>query len=117
MAMALLKEQASKNPGWEYTLVGKIKTTEIQASLADATSETIQVPFAVEGIWVFQFSQAQKSNLAVQLAGKSKTAALAFLESQTGVSGEDIHVSGGDGNRLPTDTGQITITVQSVQGF
>ncbi|HJT56172.1 MAG TPA: protein kinase [Ktedonobacteraceae bacterium] len=117
LARTLLKEQASKNPGSDYALVGKIKTTEMQASLADARSGTIQVPLTVEGIWVFQFSQAQKSNLAVQLAGKSKTAALAFLAGQTGVSGEDIHVSGGDGKRLPTDAGQITITVQSVQAF
>lgn len=116
MAAKQLTTQAATRPGPGYTLVGKIATALAQAALADASTGTIKLTVNAEGIWVFHFSAAQKLSLAKLLAGKSKKDVQSLLSARKGVSSISIQVSGGDGNTLPADPGQIAIVVQSVPG-
>ncbi len=116
MAAKQLTTQAATRPGPGYTLAGKIATALAQAALADASTGTIKLTVNAEGIWVFHFSAAQKLSLAKLLAGKSKKAVQSLLSARKGVSSISIQVSGGDGNTLPADPGQIAIVVQSVSG-
>jgi len=117
IASNLLKQQAAKTPGPGYALVGDLTTKVTQVMVTDPNKGTLLLQVKAEGIWVFQFSAAQKQALANLIAGKSKQNALALLVKQPGVAKADIVLSGGDGNTLPTDPTQITIVVQSVPGL
>ena len=116
MAAKQLTTQAAIRPGPGYTLAGKIATALAQAALADASTGTIKLTVNAEGIWVFHFSAAQKLSLAKLIAGKSKKDVQSLLSARKGVSSISIQVSGGDGNTLPADPGQIAIVVQSMPG-
>ncbi len=117
IASNLLKQQAAKTPGPGYALVGDLTTKVTQVMVTDPNKGTLLLQVKAEGIWVFQFSAAQKQALANLIAGKSKQNALALLVKQPGVAKADIVLSGGDGNTLPADPTQITIVVQSVPGI
>jgi hypothetical protein len=117
IASNLLKQQAARDPGPGYALVGNLITKVTQVMVTDPKKGTLLLQVKAEGIWVFQFSDAQKRALANLIAGKSKQDAQALLVKQPGVAKADIVVSGGDGNTLPTDPSQISIVVQSVPGL
>jgi len=116
MAARQLTTQAATRPGPGYTPVGKIATALTQTALADASTGTVKLTVNAEGLWVFQFSDAQKLSLARLIAGKSKQNVQSLLSARKGVSSISIQVSGGDGSTLPTDPGQIAIVVQSMPG-
>jgi hypothetical protein len=117
IASNLLKQQAAKTPGPGYALVGNLITKVGQVMVTDPKKGTLLLQVKAEGIWVFQFNDAQKQALANLIAGKSKQDAQALLLKQAGIAKADIVVSGGDGNRLPADPSQISIIVQSVPGL
>jgi len=117
IAANLLKQQAATDPGPGYALVGSLVTGITRVQVANANKGTLEFIVNAEGIWVYQFSDAQKAMLAKLIAGKSKQAAQALLLQQTGVSSVDIQLTGGDGKTLPTDPGQITINVLTVPGL
>jgi hypothetical protein len=117
IASNLLKQQAARDPGPGYALVGNLVTTVTQVMVTDPKKGTLLLQVKAEGVWVFQFSDAQKRALANLIAGKSKQDAQALLLKQQGVAKADIMVSGGDGNTLPADPSQISIIVQSVPGL
>jgi hypothetical protein len=116
IAADLLKQQATQTPGSGYALVGNLVTTVKHVMVTDPNTGTLSLTVRAEGIWVFQFSNAQKQALANLIAGKSKQDAQALLLKQMGVAKADITISGGNGNTLPTDPSAITIVVQSVPG-
>lgn len=111
-----LKDDAARSPGAGYVLAGRVKINSIQAQIVDANQGTISLLLNAEGIWVFQFNNDQKAQLAQLLAGKSKSDAQALLQHQQGVKQFDIQFSGTD-TLFPHDPGQITIVVQSVTGL
>jgi VCBS repeat-containing protein len=114
LASTLLTNQARSSPGAGYALVGQIKTTLTNATLG--SQGTVTITATAEGVWSYQFSDAQKQSLAGLIAGKSEREAIQVLQAQTGVAQVAIHFSGGNGQTLPTDPRQITITIQDVQG-
>jgi len=116
LALALLKQDATRNPGTDYALVGSIVTTVVQAQVSDQSQGTVAVSVRAEGVWVFQFNDEQKQALARLLAGKKKGAAQVLLSDQPGVNHDSLVISGGDGVTLPTNPSQINIVVLSVQG-
>jgi hypothetical protein len=59
------------------------------------------------------FSDAQRQAFAKLIVGKSEQAAQTILGNQTGIKQVLIKISGGDGQTLPTNPAQITITVLS----
>lgn len=107
-----LMQSAAQSLGPDYSLVGNVTTTLTQAQLADAT--TIVISVHASGLWLFQFNDTQKQNLAQLIAGKSKQDAQAQLLQQMGVAQADISLS--NGHTLPTSSNQITIVVQSLPG-
>ncbi len=117
IAANLLKQQAATDPGPGYALAGNLVTGITQVTVTNPNKGTLELFVTAEGIWVYQFSDAQKAMLAKLIAGKSKQAAQTLLLQQMGVARVDIQLSGGDGKTLPTDTTQITIDVLTVPGL
>ncbi len=116
MASQWLKQDAAKNPGSGYALVGKVVTTQTQAKVSNADQGTIAVSVTAEGVWVFQVSDAQKLALVKLVAGKKKGIVQSLLLQQQGVSKVDIQLVGGDGDTFPRNSGKITFVVLSVKG-
>ena len=116
MASQWLKQDAAKNPGSGYALVGKVVTTQTQAKVSNADQGTIAVSVTAEGVWVFQVSDAQKPALVKLVAGKKKGIVQSLLLQQQGVSKVDIQLVGGDGDTFPRNSGKITFVVLSVKG-
>jgi len=95
--------------------VGNIATT-----MTNTTADTkgiVSLLVHAEGIWVYQFNNAQKQMLMKLIAGKSQKVAQSLLLQQEGVDKTTIHLFGGNGSTLPTDQSQITLAVLSVQGL
>ena len=110
-AANLLKSEATKSPGPGYALAGNVVTTVTQAKVGSNGTVTLLVK--AEGIWVYQFDNAEQAQLARLIAGKSSDNANVMLLQQTGVGKVDsINISGGD--TLPVDATQITIVVLNV---
>ncbi|MDQ2906919.1 MAG: hypothetical protein M3Y81_25700 [Chloroflexota bacterium] len=112
LATSLLQASAQRNPGANYTLVGRIATQVKSATVTNAKG-AISVQVAATGQWVYQFSNAQEKRLARLIAGKSTPDAQAALAHQTGVKRSAIALSGGTNNVLPDDPNAITVVVQT----
>jgi len=116
LAASLLRTDGTKTPGAGYMLVGNIVTTVTKTAVID-TKGTISILVNAEGMWVYQFTDAQKGELERLIAGKSEGEAQALLLQQKGVAKANISVSGGTNSTLPTDPRYITIVVQSLPGL
>ncbi len=115
MAQDLLVTNPAQNPGTGYVLVGNIATAMTNA-MAD-TKGRVSLLVNAEGIWVYQFNNAQKQTLMKLIAGKSQKVAQSLLLQQEGVDKTTIQLFGGNGSTLPADQSQITLAVLSVQGL
>ncbi len=116
MAAQLLTNQANTQLGSGYAPVGKIKTKLTSATLTDVKSGMVTLMVDAEGVWAYQFTDAQKQALARSIAGKTKSAAQTLLASQTGIGQVVITVSGGNNSTLPTDLSKITIVIKNASG-
>ncbi len=115
LAQEMLKTDPTQYPGDGYVPVGAIATTITKAT-ADAKG-VITLLVYVDGIWVYQFSAAQKQEFVKLIAGKNQKEAQAILMQQTGVDKTTIQFFGGDGNTLPGNQSRISIAVLSVPGL
>ncbi len=108
----LLSQKASSTLGPGYVLVNNI-----QASLTSQTEtkNTLSLFFGGKGVWAYQFSDAQKLQLAKALAGKTVAEAQRILKSTPGISNATINVNGG--STLPANYNQISIVTQPVAGL
>jgi len=95
-------------------LVGQIKTTVSNVTVDNQGMVTITT--TAEGMWVYQFSQGERQDLAKLVMGQSKQAAISLLQQQPGVSQVVIQLAGGTGQGLSSLLGQIKVVVQSVPG-
>jgi len=116
LAVGLLKIDASKSLSSGYALVGTIVTMVTKAQVID-TKGTVSLLVTAEGVWVYQFTSARKSELAKLIAGKSEDATNALLSGQVGVKVVKFSISGGDGMTLPGDPRKIRLVLQSVPGL
>ena len=114
MTEGLLKGKASNSLGAGYSLVGNVLTTVTQATIGK--NEMVSLLVKAEGVWVYQFSDAQKKTLAKLITGKSLKEAKALLQKKPGVGKATIQLSQSSGDVLPMNPGQITIVIQSVTG-
>ena len=113
LAANLLKMEAASEIGTDYALVGHILAMTQETTITDPNGSVLVSVQAV-GVWVYQFNDVRKKNLAQLVAGKSMREAQSLLARQTGVSKTNIQVSGGIGNLLPTDPLHIHIMAQSI---
>lgn len=114
LAQNLLAQKAAKSPGAGYVLSGTIVTSPPQITSID-NKGTIDLVIKTAGVWVYQFTDAYKTQLAHLIAGKSKSDALALLLQQPGIAQANISIAN-NGTTLPTDPNQISFTIQSIPG-
>jgi hypothetical protein len=117
MVANLLRQEAARDPGPGYALVGSLVTDVRQVTVTDAKKGTLSLMVEAEGVWVYQFGAAQKQALAKLLVGKSTQNAQTLLLEQKGITTAAIQFSGGNGDTLPSDPSQITFVVQKVAGL
>ncbi len=117
MAKTLLSNQAATDPGTDYGLTGNITSTIGQPTLADRAHGTISLPVTAKGVWVYQWSDAQKLNLAKLVAGRSTQDAKMLLLGQKGVSAASIQLPSDDNGVLPSNLSNVTVDVATVGGF
>jgi Baseplate J-like protein len=115
IAQEMLKTDPTEYPGNGYVPVGTIVTTVTKAT-ADAKG-VISLLVNVEGVWVYQFGDAQKQEFAKLIAGKNQKEAQSLLMQQPGVDITTFQFFGGDGNTLPKNQSRISIAVLSVPGL
>jgi serine/threonine protein kinase len=109
--VALTTPAPATDPGGGYSLVGQIKTAVTNATVGD--QNTVALTVSAQGLWVYQFTDAQKQALARLIAGKGMEEAQRLLASQPGVARASITLSGGIGQTLPSDPAKIKIVVQA----
>jgi hypothetical protein len=111
MAANLLTAEARFKFGPNFALTGNIVKRVTQVT--PGSGETVNLVVSMEGVWVYQFSDAAKQNLANHITHMSKQAAINYLLTQPGLSSVAIVIS--SGNMLP-DAAHITIEINSVPG-
>jgi VCBS repeat-containing protein len=109
MAANLLTQQAATDPGRGYVLVRQI-TTAITNATADHQG-TMSVTVSADGVWAYQFTDAEMQAIARLIAGKSVQEARQVLVSQPGVEKATVQISG-FGQMVPSDPSKIKIVVQ-----
>ncbi len=112
IVQGLLTTKARTSPGAGYGLVGAIQTSLTGQT---KTGNVLSLFFSAKGIWVYQFTDAQKLQLAKAIAGKSIADAQSILNGTKGVSSAKIDYNGG--STLPTDPNQISIVIQPISGL
>ncbi len=117
MAANLLRQEVARDLGPGYALVGNLVTGMMEVSVTDVKKGTLSLMVEAEGVWVYQFSAAQKQAIAKLLSGKSKQNAQTLLLKQKGVTTAAIQFSSGDEDTFPSDPAQITIVVLKVAGL
>ncbi|MFL5624777.1 MAG: hypothetical protein ACJ788_04185 [Ktedonobacteraceae bacterium] len=116
IAAGLLNKKALQDLGSSYAPVGKVVTSVTKTTIDGQGNLSLFVK--AEGIWVYQFTNAQKTQLAKDIAGKNKNDASTLLEQQPGVGHvEKIDITGTENTTLPMDYTQISIVVQNVPGI
>ena len=117
MAKKLLSNQAANDSGSDYGLMGNITTAVGQPTLVDMAHGTLSLPVTTEGIWIYQWSDAQKQDLAQLVAGRSAQDAKMLLVEQKGVSAANIQLSSGSNGVLPSEASHIRVDVAPVSGL
>jgi hypothetical protein len=113
LAANLLRAQASSELGSGFALAGKITTTLTNVTSQDSQQKGIGLTVAAQGLWVYQFSDAQKQAFAKLIVGKSKQQASGLLLAQTGVAKVDIQIPG-SGDSLPVDVSRVIINIPDI---
>jgi serine/threonine protein kinase len=115
LAKTLLTSEAQSKLGAGYALAGQIKTDQVNAT--QDSQGNVTITDSAEGIWAYQFSDAQKTQLASLIIGKTKADATQLLSAQAGIAQVTITLPSSMGNLLPTDTKEIMVVIQPVTGL
>jgi hypothetical protein len=108
----LLKQMVAQQFGPGFNLVGNIATTIESAT--PGKNGGVDVVVSASGTWKYQFTDAQKSDMAKHIARATIDNAKSWLLQQRGVVGASISVRGpiidlSGGNVVPDDLRAITI--------
>jgi hypothetical protein len=111
-AVDMLKQEATQQFGPGFILVGNIATRIGQAT--PGKNGNVDVPVMASGTWKYQFTAAQKSDMAKLIARKTVSEAKALLLQEPGVADASISVSGpiidlSGHHMVPDDLRAITI--------
>jgi VCBS repeat-containing protein len=116
IASGLLKGDAASQLGVHYALIGDMVIGTPKVVTTDEHG-TVTLNVSAEGMWVYQFSDAQKHALAQLIAGKPLADAQTLLLKQEGVKKVSISTAGGWGHALPTSVNDIKFTLVAVPGL
>jgi serine/threonine protein kinase len=112
LAANLLQQKAKTELGTDsanYTEQGTpIIRSQVQQINAD---QSVSLIVTARGLWIYQFSNDQKLQLAKLIAGKTSDAAKTLLTAQMGVQDATISTNK---FTLPTDPSQISIMIQGI---
>jgi len=114
LATNALKADVAKNPITGYALVDNDIVAGVTRATVIDSQQTVSLLVRAEGVWVYQFSDQSKQQLAGEIANKSMNDAQSYLLSTTGVSAVTISVS--NGNTMPA-AGDITIIIKAIPGM
>ncbi len=116
IASGLLKGDAASQLGVHYALIGNMVIGKPQAVTTDEHG-TVTLNVSAEGMWVYQFNESQKQQLAQLIAGKPLADAQALLLKQEGIRKVKFTSNGGWGSALPSAASDIKFTVVPVPGL
>ena len=116
MAADWLRSDAASQLGDHYALVGDMVIGTPVVVTTDANG-IVSLNVSAEGIWAYQFSDAQKQTIAQLIAGKSLADAQALLQKQAGVKKVNVTTADGWGTALPTTPSDIKFIVLPVSGL
>jgi VCBS repeat-containing protein len=109
LVTSLLQQKAKTGVGANYSEQGNpIIHSQVQQINDD---QSVSLIVTARGLWVYQFSNQQKQQLARLIAGKTVNDAKTLLTAQMGVQDATISTNG---STLPTDPSQISIVIQAV---
>lgn len=116
MAATWFKSDTASQLGAHYALAGDVLTS---SPVAQPGSDKNRVSFSenAQGIWVYQFSDAQKQQIAQLIAGKPLADTQALLQKQTGIKKATVTTEGFWGSAMPTSLSDIKFIVLSVPGL
>ncbi len=109
---SLLSQKANSTLGPGYVLVNNIQTSLTNQT---GTKNTLSLFFSGKGVWAYQFSDAQKLQLAKAIAGKTVAQAQSTLKSTPGIGNATVNINGG--TTLPANYNQISIVIQPIAGL
>jgi serine/threonine protein kinase len=112
LAQGLLANEAAKSPGKGYALTGMIVAYPPHIPSIQGNG-TVDLVIKTAGVWVYQFSDAVKAQLAQLVAGKSLSEAQSLLLQQPGVASVNISIAN-NGATLPKDAAQMAVTIQRI---
>jgi VCBS repeat-containing protein len=110
-----LTQDAGQSLSSSYVPVGQILANVVQAS--SDKHGTILLTVSALGVWAYQFTDAQRAQLARLIAGKNSQDARALLLKQPGVYSVTITLTGVGVTVVPGDAGHITVNISAVQGL
>jgi hypothetical protein len=114
IAQNALKQKADKDPGAGYVLAGNI-VPQIQ-SLQTQKDGSITFSVMAQGLWYYQWTDANKQTLLNKIKGQTKAQAQTILNSSTGIGNAKIDINNG-GTTLPSDVNQIAVDVKVPNGL
>jgi hypothetical protein len=108
----LLQQKAKDTLGTDANNYAEQGTPIIHSQVQQINpDQSVSLIVSAEGLWVYQFSNDQKLQLAKLIAGKAVDAAKTLLTAQMGVQDATISTNN---STLPTDPSQISIVIQAV---
>ncbi|HEY5002911.1 MAG TPA: serine/threonine-protein kinase [Ktedonobacteraceae bacterium] len=110
-ATQLLIRQAVHTAGATYQIQGTPGISNI-AIVDVSKSGVIYLSVSVHGTWIYSLSPQQINAWPQYIKGATSAAALAYLNTQPGVSGVEIHLPFG-ADHLPTSTNEIRIILEN----
>jgi hypothetical protein len=108
LLMQTMIQQAIKQVGNGYSLIGDLQTSITRATM-NTRQETMILQVKVISTWMYQFSQMQQDKIKLAIRGKSKEEATALLLHMPGIQTVSIRIS--NSNALPTDVQHIHLHV------
>ncbi len=112
-AGTVLSEQARKTLGAGYSVQGSIKTSVAQVATTEATHGTLSLLVSAQGMWSYQFSSAEISQLSKRIAGLPRQQAIRLLKHDPHIQAVSITETWNATN-IPTDPAHIQIMVLDV---
>ena len=115
LTATLFQNDIASQLGPDYRLVGNLMIGTPVLVMTD-TSGVAKFNVDVQGVWVYQFNDAQKQQLARSIAGKTQADARVLLLKQRGITKVSLKTSG-FGNALPSSANEIKFIVVDVPGL
>ncbi len=104
----MLNQQATKQLGEGYTLIGLVQSTITQVT-TDQQQQQITLHVTLAGTYDYELSQAQQQMIKAEIAGKSKAEATAALLRTTEV--QSVAITSTQGNIIPKDSSRIHVQI------